>query len=875
MSHNVSLCHINDDAVAHDDTAGNNGIAPGGPAAEASEMPTTSAAYEAAEGEAKEFHAAAVGEMMSHVEVADVLCHVGGMVAPEEEEIVAAHHGGAVYQADDRDVEASDVAAEEMNVVHVGEAQVAFKEEELSESQAVSLNPHAPNEAVAPLDESSTGRDLVYPEASPPSKKAKLELTEQHDGVVIPELPPLQDGHVQGESFQHVADTSDTEGIATHETSSHRKSRKEFTASEKLAILSELDAPNPPSIKDLLAKYGLSKSSFHRWRTPQVKERLLEMAKSGEELDVGFPIREESNGDKAPAISTQQGELVQVPPPSLLYKGNKKRDMSDGLLPLKRSLQEFIEFNASLPPEEQFAIRSAFLQVKARELRNELMRQAEEREAEIEMWKIQQEQRKQNHIEPPNDENDGITNENENDSNPCPLPLLTPTELKSLQNFKGSKSWSCQIASQLGFLTASWSEASEANSRKYLEEAATASSGALVGAVDVKKPKKTRMEFTASDKVRILKEIDESNIRRKNEGVPIWTVEEICERYGTSKSSLHRWRQQHKSGQLDAALEEGSTDVKRIFKDKLSVVKGALAEFVAGQSKVEYFMLQQRALEVRDELLKAYEENLKSGTMEGVDAEAPAAVGEGAVVAKDINVREEEDSAAVATDQDVSLLIGDTAVASTTQDDGAVSGSQDSHIDKEHTSTAETNALSLAASKLTEDEYQALRSFKASMSWLREVAKKYNWTMVSNDTKLAEDWRVVGRRALYERRYYHDHHHRIEGEETQEQEYHEVSEKVETREHEYHGLSEKEETQEQEYHDEAPNAVIVTEVAQEQLPDEHADEELSQARHHHEVHYDLVMAEVEQPSVEDYELQVAEILEGSKIRGAIDTDVSL
>ncbi|KAL7484171.1 hypothetical protein ACHAW6_009817 [Cyclotella cf. meneghiniana] len=864
MSH-LGLCDFNDnavthddvthdDAVAHDDAAGNTNSPPGGASPQASEMPEhASIPYESAEREACEVHVEVVGGM-DNVEVAYVTCNSGGMVAPEADEMVAPGPEGLVYQIDGHDVEASDIAVEEANVVHSGEVDAAFKAERLdvSESETEALAVYAPNEAFGPLDESSAQRESVDPADCPPSKKVKLDDTAEHHSVVIPTIPSLQDGLVQNESYQHASNTSDAEAVATHESSSHRKPRKEFTASEKLAILSELDAPNPPSIKELLAKYGLSKSSFHRWRSPQVKERLLEMARSGEEQGVDVPITDETEVDATSATSPHQGELVQVPPPSLLYKGNKKRDMSDGLLPLKRSLQQFIEFNASLPQEEQYAIRSAFLQVKARELRNELVRKAEEREVEIERWKIHHEQQGQHPMELPNEQNDESIIENDHDSNPCPPPLLTPTELKSLQNFKGSKSWSCQIASQLGLLTAPWSEASEANSRKYLEEAAAASSGALAGAVDVKKPKKARMEFTASDKVRILKEIDESNIQRKNAGLPILTVEEICETYGTSKSSLHRWRQQHKSGQLDAALEEGCTDVKRIFKDKLSAVKAALAEFVAGQEKVDYLMLQQRALEVRDDLLKGYEERIKSGAVE-VGVEASEGVVEGAVVTDHIYIKEEEDDAAVTTDHNVSILPGETAVAAKDQDEDDVTDSRDSHTDKEQTSTAQSNAISLAASKLTEDEYQALRNFKASMSWLREVAKKYNWTMdTADDAKLTPDWRLASRKVLYEN-YYPDHRNDCEEE---------------------HNIV-VEETQAEDHHGEVHHDAIVAEAAQEQLHDEHLDEDMLQAEDHNEVHYDLVMAEVEQPPTEDYELQVAEILESGKVRGAIHGHASL
>ena len=62
------------------------------------------------------------------------------------------------------------------------------------------------------------------------------------------------------------------------------KERMEFTAQQKLHILSELDSENPPSIKALLQKYGVSKSSFHRWKRPEKRERLMEMVGHGQDI---------------------------------------------------------------------------------------------------------------------------------------------------------------------------------------------------------------------------------------------------------------------------------------------------------------------------------------------------------------------------------------------------------------------------------------------------------------------------------------------------------------------------------------------------------------------------------------------------------------
>jgi transposase-like protein len=572
----------------------------------------------------------------------------------------------------------------------------------------------------------------TFEEPVPPLKRVKLDpavvdgdATFLINQLATNPLPPLT-----------TAETTD------EKSDPKRKPRREFTAKEKIAILAELDAPNPPTIKELLEKYELSKSSFHRWRSPGVKERLMEMAQSGETQDafvgneeLAAETQEDHDMIKQEEVTPQTTQSV----PSLLYKGHKKRDKCDVLLPLKRAIQEFIDHNATLPPEEQYAIRSAFLSVKSKELRNELVQAVEGRNEEIERWRSEhfdQHQQK--------DELGGIAEDVDNfDTSSCPQPLMTPAELKALQAFKGSKSWSCQIASQLGLLTTAWSEAAEANSRKYLEDAASASTGALAGAADVKRQKKARTEFTAQDKVRILKEVDATNTKRMNAGQQVLTVEEICDIYGTSKSSLHRWRQQHKSGDLEAALEEGCKDAKRIFKDRLSVVKSILAQFVAEHGKIGFLMLQQKALEIRDELLYAYESKL-SGAEGGVGA--GSAVEESAVTADDVADAAESvpppDAVAVKPqNQEAGDPVGETTDVPVNQVEGAPV--EDPSRNKDHNPVTYTNTLYITASRLSVEEYQALRNFKCSSSWLREVAKRYGWALDSaDDAKLSENWRA-------------------------------------------------------------------------------------------------------------------------------------
>jgi transposase-like protein len=630
----------------------------------------------------------------------------------------------------------------------------------------------------------------------PPSKRVKLDSDNVHDNAAndvelihdtatAPLLSPILN------SAHHAS--------SSNATKPERKQRKEFTASEKLAILSELDTINPPSIKELLSKYNLSKSSFHRWRNPEYKRRLIEMVASGEEKDTTAPSTLANNENTAD-------------PPSLLYKGHKKRDMLDGLYPLKRALQRFLSYNASLPEEKQYAIRSGFLQAKARELRNTLITEARIRQEEIDEWNTKKKQPTDNA-----EYNDGYSEYNATE--PPPQPILSPLELKTLQNFKGSKSWACHITSQLGLHQTQWSEISELNTTRYLEEAALATSGPLSGVLESKRPKKLRTEFLAVDKIRILREIEESNAERKKMRLPIWTVDEICERYGTSKSSLHRWRQQQRSGQLESVVEEGGGGtVKRVSKDRLTIVKKALVEYVEerGDGRVSFGMLQMEALRIRDELVGRYErvygvpavvaQGEEKGVVEGgggeesgdgvtVDAGAIAeentvtegevvdAVGGAVVETTNANVVENKivteaegngmavvdgtnnfaeenatkesagetftsnEASAVPNDESTSVP-ADQVVMATQHHDGNPEPDNDPPV-------AEAITESSATSQISKDEYQALRIFKASLSWLRDLAKKHNFNMdTADDAKL--DWGMdESRRVLYETYYHH------------------------------------------------------------------------------------------------------------------------
>lgn len=307
----------------------------------------------------------------------------------------------------------------------------------------------------------------------------------------------------------------------------NQKDRTEFTAEQKLQILAELDSEHPPSIQSLIQKWGVSKSSLHRWKQPAKRERLQEM------------------------VGGAQSKL--------------KRDMNDKFAKLKDELRRFCTENAAKPEAEQYEINSPFIQIKTREIRDDLLRR---HDAE---------------------------------------PFLEEKEIEALKHFQGSKSWACVTGNELGYLSANkgenaivWSEKAKANTAAYLHQMRPPPAA-----------KKTRAEFTAQEKLRILKEME-----AKDPDKPNLTVKQICQKYNTSKSSLHRWQQAYKSGKLQEAVDSnGMGNAKRIFRDKLNPIKAALHEFVKKneslpydkQTPLIYSTLQHEALEKKNEMLRQHE----------------------------------------------------------------------------------------------------------------------------------------------------------------------------------------------------------------------------------------------------------------------------
>jgi len=321
------------------------------------------------------------------------------------------------------------------------------------------------------------------------------------------------------------------------------KDRTEFTAEQKLQILAELDSEQPPSIQALIQKWGVSKSSLHRWKQPAKRERLQEMV----------------------GVGGAQSKL--------------KRDMNDKYGKLKAELRRFCKVNATKPEAEQFEINSPFIQVKSREIRDDLMRR--------------------HNVE----------------------PFLEEKEVDALKHFQGSKSWACVTGNELGYLSANkgenavlWSEKAKANTAAYLHQMRPPPSA-----------KKTRSEFTAQEKLNILKEMEANDPDKPN-----LTVKQICQKYNTSKSSLHRWQQAFRSGKLQEAVESnGMANAKRIFRDKLNPIKAALHEFVKEneslpydkQVPIIYSTLQHKALLKKDEMLAQHqvENNLTADEVEALN----------------------------------------------------------------------------------------------------------------------------------------------------------------------------------------------------------------------------------------------------------------
>jgi len=126
--------------------------------------------------------------------------------------------------------------------------------------------------------------------------------------------------------------------------------------------------------------------------------------------------------------------------------------------------------------------------------------------------------------------------------------------------------------------------------------------------------KKTRREFTHREKLAILDELSRPECRAL-------TVDQICQKYDTSKSSLFRWKARYRNrGPQDGApAMAGRGEGKRLRRDdRFAEIKARLRRFVAqgreddsatetGRAVWHATMLQERARRYRDEMLERHD----------------------------------------------------------------------------------------------------------------------------------------------------------------------------------------------------------------------------------------------------------------------------
>ena len=410
--------------------------------------------------------------------------------------------------------------------------------------------------------------------------------------------------------------------------SKQKKERLEFTAAQKIQILSELTTPTKehrPSIKQLIAKYQVSKSSLFRWKQPQFQKRLHEMIH-------------------------QDG------------KGERKRDIKDPLLKVKEGLEKFVHENRALPMEEQILVTAAVIQARGTMIRNELLERHENNKGEEMMmeedccglsegevvglkafrvtkswagrignkmgWFTPQRAGTRVSKKVNGGGDDNLRNEKCNDDivagdfqqqeqqqqhqvgngehGEAGVPIIPPfaPQLEQQQQHNTSQQHLQQQQEEKQAI-----EKAKQNTIKFL-------SNALPNNEFAPKPKKERKEFTCQEKIAILEEIanrTDSSLR----------LDQLCKKYNTSKSSFFRWKAQYKKNQLQDMVSTCSNDgggYKRLkLTDHFSKVKSHLKSFIEDNNNhthpsekrvaISTLVLQQEAQRCRDELLAHYEKN--------------------------------------------------------------------------------------------------------------------------------------------------------------------------------------------------------------------------------------------------------------------------
>lgn len=441
-------------------------------------------------------------------------------------------------------------------------------------------------------------------------------LPQGHDntGICIASTPLKRDAENDAATLNHEEakrqkTTSSTAPLVTnpnHAARPTKKERQEFTAAEKVRILELLDGTRrynhqqqqqqpTMTFKQIREKFGVSKSSLHRWR--QQKPRLQIMVQS-ERL------------------------------------GGRKRDTKDPLEKIKIGLQTFYNDNLVKSPEERLIITTPVVQAMANKIRDELLAEYDAAVADAAAAAA-------------------VGNDGQQEQQQLQQPQLSlnEEELTALRAFKVTKSWAGRVASSMGWLSQPRKKIiQQEQQQQQLHEqkmdpgggivhdtsVAVASDGTTAVTTEEKndeekaklntlaflsranpdysstnpKDKKARKEFTAMEKIAIIAEMDPQQTP-----TPL-NMAEICEKYSTSKSSVFRWKQQHRAGTFDQMInEEGRGNFKRDVNDKLGRVKRSLRDFIENnhaqppETRVQLTVgvLHGKAQEFREELMAQYD----------------------------------------------------------------------------------------------------------------------------------------------------------------------------------------------------------------------------------------------------------------------------
>jgi len=405
----------------------------------------------------------------------------------------------------------------------------------------------------------------------------------------------------------------------------NKKDRNEFTATEKLRIINLLEGniqdgqvtidgdgsalPQQPALtnKQIREKFGVSKSSLHRWK--QQKHRLQIMVQS-EGL------------------------------------GNRKRDTKDPLEKVKVGLQQFYNENSDKSPEERLIITTAVVQAMACKIRDDLLAEYDAAVADAAA-----------------DAAIGANDGQQQMQQEPPELKLNEEEITALRGFKVTKSWAGRVASSMGWLSQPRKKSTHLQQEEEVEEQLipiegdvdddaavvpddTTAANTEQEAAEEKaklntlaflskthpdysatnpKAKKIRKEFTAVEKLAIITEMDPQQTSN-----PL-VMAEICEKYSTSKSSVFRWKQQYRAGTLTQMInEEGRGSFKRDVNDKLSKLKLLLRDVIEDnqaqspetRAVLSSGVLQGKAQQFRDELLAQHDLDTSKSDLKDDEVEA-------------------------------------------------------------------------------------------------------------------------------------------------------------------------------------------------------------------------------------------------------------